>query len=307
MKPKGDLWTFVRRPYVLGAAALVVLLLFGVLTDTFRSSRSILRSALTGLIVPAHRTITLNIQLLPADRANATAGMTATGEAVVLDAPRQFPVLDGSGSVRVRRKGVEFIYDLTLRAKDGAFYLKFNEVPAPKAIAERIEGVWIRLSNPQRGPPAELSPTDLSRALSSLLSSSVIPTIDRPSQDPPEGSGSFQHYHFMVNQDAAQRALAGMIEANAPERFVPIARGIKSTLDRFRIKGIDVWVTPRTHDLRWVRVTLIPVTENLKGQVLVGTVGILPLNRAPEEIQAPDGSRKLNHPGLLLKVFSLGQ
>lgn len=282
------------------AGVLLVVALVGLTTDVFRSRRSIVRGALESVLDPGAYDVSARASIrLPGAKQDR---VSFAGSGLLLREEGGRTALDAEAEVRVRRRGLELVFDMLLRSLDGAWYLQFRELPATEELEEALSGVWLRLTEPRTGDPP--SPEDLKDTLQIFTENDVATDIARRGRET-VGAVRAVRYELALDEEALARAAQTVGESAEEGAAKNLALRTAGILGNFTVRELSLWVTPRAHDLVRARLVASPRADELKDARVTVDITRTPHEGDAPSIGHPDDSRKFRRLDLIFRIFGL--
>lgn len=299
-----------QRTLAIGAGVLLLFAILGLFTDVFRSSRSVLNNAAEQAFAPGNRTVTAQLIIGDPGASGPKQRLRMSAKGVIADENGRHVMINGRGTTRIRKPGVEIIFNTSFRAADGAFYLQFSELPPLEGIGERLRGVWLQLSDKKSDPPQELRLQDRRTVARTLFSRDLVERIESAGRET-VNDVSVRTYRVVLRKEKTREALLALADGKGDLHggVRDTARTINGLLERFDIADLRLSVTPRRHDLVRAIVVLKPIAKNGKkgnaGDPVSLVVTVLPLTENPSPVTAPEKAQRLSRPHVLLGLLGL--
>lgn len=304
--PRRPLFGSVKaRSSWIAAGVLVIVALLGLLTDLFRSPRSVVTDAAGNLATVSDADIRFVVDVrAPRDSSgrqyhhlNFRAGPGP------LVRPENEPIkVSFPFTMTLERRGSITFFRGSTIIERGAGYIKFDELPAYGNLGELLTDRWLQVGEPREEPGRVLTREEGARLVGQLLAPDILIGVHRGSAERVR-SVRARAYRLEFNEDRL-RALFGEIAEQVPDHagVATTARYLASRLENNRIDLAQVWIRPQSHDLVRARLELVPKTENAPIERLVIDVTVLP-RESGDVPQAPERAVRLRQE-TIQRIFS---
>ncbi|TSC64548.1 MAG: hypothetical protein G01um1014106_78 [Parcubacteria group bacterium Gr01-1014_106] len=271
--------TVKSRLRIGSVVVLVILGALGIMTDLFRSPRSVVADALARVGSEKNTEIRFIVDVrAPADprgkrfhHLNFRAGPGPLDMEAGARPRLQFPF-----QLVLERRGVTVQFRGSTIIRDGAGYIRMTEMPAYGDLGKALEGRWVQVSDRHEDTPKTLSEEERIQLFRGITGSHVVQSIDRG------GSARVRTVNARMYtirlDDEKLRTLLRDLQQQFADRpgMVGVVHYLEGRLENARVDTLVLWIRPRTHQLVRARIQLIPRTENPGEQRTVVDATMLP-------------------------------